>query len=49
MIHARDNEELEQRINEVKGAICFVSVAVLPTLQEFKKSLFQIPADFRVL
>ena len=45
MIHARDNEELEQRINEVKGAICFVSVAVLPTLQEFKKSLFQIPTD----
>ncbi len=49
MIHAREEEELEQRIKEVKEAITFVSVAVLPTLQEFKKSLFQIPADFRVL
>ncbi len=45
MIHARDQEELEKRLKEVKGSISFVSVAVLPTLQEFKKSLFQIPTD----
>lgn len=45
MIHARDEQELEQRIKEVKEAITFESVSVLPTLREFKKSLFQIPTD----
>jgi DNA-binding Lrp family transcriptional regulator len=45
MIHARDQKELEQRINEVKDAISFVSVTILPTLHEFKKSYFQIPTD----
>ncbi len=45
MMHARDSVEFESRIKEVKEAFDFISVAVLPTLKEFKKSHFQIPTN----
>ncbi|HEX3019286.1 MAG TPA: hypothetical protein VHP36_03245 [Chitinispirillaceae bacterium] len=45
MMHARNEDEFNQRISEIKAAFPCISVAVLPTLKEFKKSIFQLPTD----
>ncbi len=42
MMHARDEQEFEQRLKIISNLFEYKSMKVLPTVKEFKKSLYHI-------
>jgi siroheme decarboxylase len=47
MMHARSRKEFAMRLKEMKGAIPHVSMTVLKTVKEFKKTQFRLPEKIR--
>ncbi len=47
MVHARNKEEFDNYLNSIKNTFPFKSMAVLPTVKEFKKSVYQITSSGR--
>jgi DNA-binding Lrp family transcriptional regulator len=43
MVHAHDKEEFDKHLTSIKNVFSFKSMAVLPTVKEFKKSVYQLP------
>lgn len=42
MVHAHDKEEFDKLLNSIKNAFPYKSMVVLPTVKEFKKSVYQL-------
>jgi siroheme decarboxylase len=47
MMHARSPKEFAMRLKEMTGAVPHVSMTVLKTVKEFKKTQFRLPAKIR--
>lgn len=45
MVHAHDEEEFDNHLNKIKNTFPFKSMAVLPTVKEFKKSVYQLTSS----
>jgi DNA-binding Lrp family transcriptional regulator len=44
MVHARDEQEFKENVKKCENAFKYKSMAVLPSVKEFKKTQYKLPA-----